>query len=285
MSGRLESLGKDLKPQNPAPARSKVTNPEQMESALSGMDRFNLQRTPNFEPRRGPAVSRYVAAAETPLLYLPVRGGPEDTVAAWLADLDGRSTDDLVSGRNQKQMRKWMEARPEHRKFTVLRHPLARAHSVFCQRILDTGPGAYVSIRNTLRKQFKLPIPGEIRPNNYDLDQHRAAFAAFLKFLRQNLSGQTQVRVDGLWCGQAQTLEGIAAFAVPDMTLREEELAQALPDLARKVGHPNPPDPSPPRPDGPFALSEIYDEDLETLASDAYQRDYLLFGFQNWKPL
>lgn len=282
VEARLDQLAPDLKPQNPEPALSKVTNPEAMDAALAALDRFNLHRTPNFEPRRGPAVSRHIAAAETPLMYLPIRGGPEQIVAQWMSDLDGG---ELITDRNQKQVRRWMKAHPGHRKFTVLRHPLARAHSVFCERILGTGPGAYTGIRNRLRNGFKLPIPGQVRDGNYSLEQHYQAFSAFLEFLQLNLSGQTPIRVDGLWCSQARMLEGIAGFALPDLILREEEMAAALPDLARGLGHRTPPKPGVPAPDQPYSLDQIYDDKLEALAEEAYQRDYLQFGFGKWRPI
>lgn len=279
---RLQELSKHLKRQNPAPTLSKVTNPDDLERAVSGLDRFNLHRIPNYEPRRGPAVGRYVCAAKTPLMYMPVRGGPESTVAQWLADLDGVQTDDLLTDRGQRKVRQWMQSHPGHRKFTVLRHPLARAHSVFCKHILSTGPGSYLRIRNALRNRYKLPIPDQVDPESYTLDQHYAAFSAFVAFLRKILAGQTPIRVDGTWASQAQMLEGMASFAMPDLILREDELNTALPDLARQVGHSNPPAPGNADPDAPYALAQIYDSELEALANKAYQRDYLQFGFGPW---
>ncbi len=285
VSARLEALDQHLKRQNPAPALSKVTNPDEMEQALSNYDRHNLYHIPSFEPRRGPAVSRYVGAPETPLLYLPVRGGPEVEVVQWLADLDGVGRDGLLTARGQKQMRQWMQVHPGHRKFTVLRHPLARAHAVFCNRILSTGPNAYSKIRNILRKRYELPIPDKDDLGTYSPDLHREGFAAFLGMLQSILAGQTPIRVDGEWCGQAQTLEGMAAFALPDLILREDEMATALPDLAHKLGHAAPPPPVIAPEDAPFSLEQIYDEQLEALAVEAYQRDYVMFGFGDWKPL
>ena len=282
---QLEVLDDHLRRQNPAPALSKVTNPDEMAEALTYQDRFNLHHIPNFEPRRGPAISRYVAAADTPLLYLPVRGGPEAEITRWLADLDGGVTEDLLTGRNQKQIRAWMQAHPGHRKFTVLRHPLERAHEVFCARILGSRPGTYRKIRNMMRRRYELPIPETFDPATYTLDQHRTAFAAFLVLLHRILAGQTVVRVDGEWCGQAQTLEGMAGFAIPDLILREDEMTRALPLLAEKLGHPKPVIPKPAQTTTPFTLEQIYDSELETLAVEAYQRDYLLFGFEGWTPL
>ncbi|MFV0513544.1 MAG: nodulation protein NodH [Jhaorihella sp.] len=281
--GRLEALDQSLKRQNPSPAVSKVVNADRMIEAMGGLDRFNLARTPNFEPRRGPAVPGYVAAVGSPLLYLPVRGGPEILVHKWLAALDGATIDDLITGMTQKQLRIWKRKRPGHRSFTVLRHPVARAHAVFCNRILTTGPGCLTKIRETLRRQFKLPIPqGEPGPG-YGAADHRAAFEAFLEFVRMNLAGQTAIRVDASWATQAQALAGFGDFLPPDHVLREDELPAMLPDLARRVGHSDPPPPETAGPDTPIALDEIYDRTLENLVGDVYQRDYLMFGFGPWR--
>ncbi|MCF6238283.1 MAG: nodulation protein NodH, partial [Candidatus Marinimicrobia bacterium] len=280
--GRLEALDKSLKPQNPQPVSAKVANPEMMETALAGMDRFNLSRTPNFEPRRGAAVPSYVACVKTPLMYLPIRGGPEEAVIDWMAGLDGVGPDDLATKMNQKQLRLWKRNHPGHRTFTVLRHPAARAHSVFCRRILNTGPGSYLQIRETLRKHFKLPIPGRNSQKPWTRDDHRAAFEAYLGFVRMNLAGQTAIRVDAAWGTQAQILASFSDFALPDHVVREDEMAEMLPLIARQAGHQSPGAPVRATADTPFALGDIYDDQLEKLISEVYQRDYMLFGFGAW---
>jgi len=279
---RLDALDTSLKPQNPAPVTAKVANVDVMQAALAQMDRFNLSRTPNFEPRRGAAVPSYVAGSETPLLYLPIRGGPDTQVVQWLASLDGGAPGDLPTRMNQKQLRQWKRANATHRSFTVLRHPVARAHSVFCERILSTSSGNYLKIRETLRKQFKLPIPGPQSGKPYTLADHRRAFEAFLAFVRINLAGQTAIRVDAAWCSQSQTLASFADFQLPDFVLREDELPDMLPQIARQVGHPDPGMPTAAEDDGPYTLADFYDDEIEALVSDVYQRDYLMFGFRPW---
>ena len=283
VSARLDKLDQSLKPQNPAPITDKVTNPKAMATALAGLDRFNLTRTPNFEPRRGPSVPSYLAAADTPLLYMPLRGGPEDEVAAWLAALDGVKAAALPGKMTQKDLRQWKRRHPGHRSFTVLRHPVARAHHVFCTKILDDGPGSFRQIRDTLRRKFKLPIPKAAPGDGYGAEEHRAGFEGFLDFVKMNLAGQTAIRVDSAWGTQAQALAGFAEFVLPDLVLREDELPELLPDLARRVGHAAPPLPPLPAADSPVALEAIYDAALEERVADVYQRDYMMFGFGPWR--
>ncbi|MEM6578764.1 MAG: sulfotransferase family 2 domain-containing protein, partial [Pseudomonadota bacterium] len=280
-SSRLDALDESLKKQNPAELRETVTNFDEMQSALSAMDAFGLGRTPSFEPRRGAAVPGFVTGAQAALLYMPVRSGPEDVVRQWLAALDDVAPADLPSPRNQKALRQWKRRMTGHRSFTVLRHPVARAHRAFCDKILSTGPGHYAEIRKTLRNFFKLPLPGRI-DDVYDRDTHRAAFLSFIDFLEKNLAGQTHVRVDAHWATQAAVLHGMAQFGSPDHVLREHELVSELPRIAGALGYGNAPDPEPEMPETPFALGDIYDADIEARVKDVYQRDYMMFGFGAW---
>jgi UDP-glucose 4-epimerase len=102
-------------------------------------------------------------------------------------------------------------------------------------------------------------------------------------FVKMNLSGQTSIRVDAHWCSQAQAVANMAEFALPDMILREEQLADMLPVLAGSAGCANSVDFEPTaQPTQFFDLADIYYADVENAVHDAYQRDYLMFGFESW---
>ncbi len=283
---RLNSLDRKLKKQNPVPTIDKVTNPDDMKAALAGWDRFDLDQTPNFEPRRGPMIPAYVAAPKSGLLYLPLRGGIDDQIGQWMADLDERPYKDLRRGFSQKTLREWKRRHAVYRSFAVLRHPVARAHDAFCTHILFEGPQLFPKIRQTLRKVHKLPIPADpLLPRNlkgYDIKVHRKAFLAFLGFVKNNLSAQTAVRTDPAWASQLAVLQGMAQFGLPDMIMREDQLEKDLPFLCDQLGLTN----APSLPDGDdivlSLLREIYDSNIEDAAQDAYPRDYLSFGFGDW---
>lgn len=280
---RLAALDSALKIQNPQPLSEKVSNFDEMAQALAGIDRFNLTRTPDFEPRRGPAVPSHVIAHHAPLIYMPIKSGPEAEVMAWLAALDDVAPDALRTGMKQKELRQWMRQSKGHRSFTVLRHPAARAHTAFCRRILPRGPGTLGEIRRVLRNFYKLPIPGPGPDGSYDRRAHSLAFTAFLEFLRTNLRGQTSVRVDPNWATQTAILQGMAQFSLPDLIIREDEMPLQLGALAKQVGYPGAPPVPVPQPDQPYALVDIYDDDIETLIADIYQRDYIMFGWDRWR--
>jgi LPS sulfotransferase NodH len=269
----LEALDDSLKKQNPEEITRKVANPEEMEQALSRLDRFNLSRTPNFEPRRAAMVPAFVAARRAPLLFMPVRSGPEKIVLDWLSAFGG-----LESDFTQKTLRQWKKARPKHRAFTVLRHPVARAYAAFQDQILH---GTFRDLRGQLEKAHKLPLPpvGQTYP---DAKTHRAGFLAFLKWLKLNLSGQTGLRVDPHWASQSAILQGFSQFQTPDLVLREDRLAAGLAFLATEIGLAEAPAvqevPTDPQ------LAAIYDDEIEAAAREAYARDYVAFGFRDWTP-
>jgi hypothetical protein len=179
----------------------------------------------------------------------------------------------------QPTLRQWQADHPGHRSFAVLRHPLARAHAAFCDCILS---GRFDRLRDRLVKLHEIPLPPANDLSGYGLAEHRAAFAGFLGFLKANLSGQTSVRVDQAWASQGALLRGIAQAVVPDVVLREETLHDDLAKLAASLSLPNPV-PGAENADTPFTLAQIADDGLETLAHDAYRRDYEEFGFGAWR--
>ncbi|MBC7133079.1 MAG: nodulation protein NodH [Roseovarius sp.] len=282
-AARLAALDASLKPQNPEPLESKVENYDEMVRALARHDFLDLGRSPNFEPRRSAAVPGFVTGARAPLLFMPIPSGPQAAPRGWLAALDGVREADLPTRLGQGALRRWMRRNPGHRRFTVLRHPVARAHAAFCDRVLVKGPGCDRELRRTLRQVYKLPIPRGWPDAGYDLAAHRAAFVAFLGFLKANLAGQTALPVDAHWATQAALIEGMAQFGAPDLILREAEMAPWLTALARQVGYPDPPPPPPPAATAPFDLAAIHDGEIEQATRAVYLRDYTLFGFGNWR--
>lgn len=269
VAARLDAPDATLKKQNPQPLRDKVVNPAEMDAALSRLDRFNLARTPNFEPRRPPAIPSFVAAAG--LLHMPVRGGPEAAVTSWLAALDGGR---LLQDFTQKSLRQWKRGQVPHRSFTVVRHPLARAHGVYCDLVAGRGMG---ELRQILARSYRIDLPGA----DADLAGHRAGFVDFLRFARLMLSGQTGLRVPAPIATQSAILQGFAQFQGPDVVLREDRLDEGLDFLCREVGIPCPPFATQPGA-APFDLARVWDRAVEAAARDAYQRDYLAFGFGDY---
>jgi hypothetical protein len=279
--GVLERQVQKTKVQNPKPLEDKVENYDEMVRALSSLDFFGLGRTPNFEPRRGPNIPSYHAAAEAPVLFMPLPGAEERRLCRWLAGLDGGAEADLRSGHNQKELRRWLRANIGHRSFTVLRHPVDRLHHVFCRHILHPGGDGYEPLRQALIEDHALPVPPEGPGADWTAERHRSAFLAFARFIKGNLGGQSNLRVDKAWASQNVLVQGMAHFAPPELIFRETDLEEGLAFLAARIGRDSPPL-APREPDRPVPLAAIYDAEIEQLLRDIYPRDYLVYGFGDW---
>jgi hypothetical protein len=267
--GRLAAASSDLVRQNPKEIAAMITNLPLMHATLERLDLFNLSRIPNFEPRRGPAVPGYVAARGAALLYMPVRCGPEAAVRSWLAGLGSAPSRGIDEAFNRNSLRIWLQDNPGHRKFTVLSHPALRAFRAYADHFSTTG---YAATRAAIRDALAM----DVSPATGDADAVRKGFTEFLGFVRMNLDGQTSLRPDPIWASQTAILEGFAQLCVPDILLREDELAAGLADLAGRSGG------APPDLQGDTAakrLAAIWDADLEKAVHAAYRRDYLNFGF------
>lgn len=277
----LDATNAKLKKQNPSDLSEKVENYDHMARSLAKLDRFDLSKTPNFEPARHAAEPSFIALPETGLMFMPIRGAAVEPVKDWMAGLEGIGRDDLLTGLKQKDIRQWMRKHPGHRSFTVLRHPLDRAYHVFNSCILPADRPAFSTIRRVLINRYTLPIPKEGPGAGYDIDRHKEAFIAFLHFLKGNLAGQTSLKVEPVWASQTAILQGMAAFALPDRILREEELIDGLPALAAAQGRGNAAFDMA-LPEEPFPLSEVHDGEIAKLVGDVYRKDFLNFGFAPW---
>jgi hypothetical protein len=256
--------------QNPGPLEAKVENFAEMEAALGRADAFDLYRLPDLEPRRGPNVPSWLASSALGLLFMPLAGGPTERVAEWMATAGGAPPD---SGFDRKSLYLWIRSVPGHRRFTVVSHPLRRAHDVFVRRILHAGPDGFADIRAVLRDRYRLDLPED--GERFEHARRRATFLGFLRFLKGNLSGQTSVRVPAAWASQAVLVAALSEVAPPDLVLRAETLDDALSLL--RPGLPKP------GPDPACELAEIYDDEIEEAARAAFSRDYMTFGYGDWR--
>jgi hypothetical protein len=272
VKSRLEKLDFRFKKQNPESLREKVANPDEMEVGLKAQSWFDLDHAPNFEPRRQAAVPSYVVSQTAPLMFLPIKGGPDARVQQWLAGLGALETD-----LNRNQLRKWRMAHPGQRSFAVLRHPLARAHAVFCDFVKREW---MPELRPYLKRVHKYDLPGKGK-GYANADDYRAGLLVFLDLAKHMLSGRTELKIPAMMATQGAILQGFAHLQTPDVLIREDRLAGGLAGLTAEVGMAMPALPN--ETALPFALKDIYGPDLEAAARGAYWRDYEGFGYGDWR--
>lgn len=273
VEGRLEDLVFRFKKQNPEPLADKVANPAEMERGLAQLDWFNLNHTPNFEPRRPAAIGSYVASDAVGLLFQPIKSGPEQQIRKWMQAYGG-----LQTSFDRQSLRKWRMDHPGQRSFAVLRHPLARAHAAYCDFLeRDWMP----ELRPYLKRVHKFDLPPKAQKGFATEVQHRAGLMVFLELIKHIQAGRTELRMPAQFATQLTTVTGFAQVQGPDFLLREDRLERDLTFVCDHVGvvmKPLPPNAEV----SPYPLAAIYGADMEKAARDAYGKDYAAYGFANW---
>ncbi len=276
----LTRFDRSLKKQNPMPMADKVSNLGEMKTALVEMDPFGIDMVPAFEPTRGPAVPSYVASDTIPLIYMPMKSGPDAEIERWLESLGP-----VKREMTQKDLRQWRRQSQGALGFTVLRNPVARAWTAFVEKVLPSDLNAFAEIRAGLISTYRVPLPetwtANAQPPDFDIAAARKAFKRFARFLKSNLAGQTSLRIDPAWASQLVILQGMSGVVPPDLVLREDEAREVLIAKAGQFGIKTD-GPTPSALPGPFDLAQIYTPEIEQAVRAAYQKDYMMLGFGDW---
>ncbi len=269
---RIEALDFRFKKQNPEAISEKVSNPLEMQQGLATLDWFNQSHVPNFEPRRLAAVAQYIASEQADLLFMPIKCGPEAQLKKWL-----HSYGPLQPSFDRQSLRKWKAAHPGQRSFTVLRHPLARAYTAWCD---FTAKEWMPELRPYLKRVHKFQLPPKGKPFE-TVEDFRAGFLVFLELIKHVLAGRTELRVMPQIASQGALIQGFAQVQSPDLLIREDKLNEGLTHLCADLGLDAKPLPAV-ADKHPYLLAELYGPDIEAAAREAYWRDYEGFGFRNW---
>ena len=176
VEAKLDDLVFKFKKQNPEPIAEKVANPQAMAQGLAQLDWFNMNHSPNFEPRRPGSVGSYVASDTVGLLFQPVKSAPEQRVRKWMQSYGG-----LITSFDRHSLRKWREAHVGQRSFTVLRHPLARAYDAWCDFLQKEW---MPELRPYLKRVHRFELPPKVQKGFLTAEDHRAGFVVFLELIK-----------------------------------------------------------------------------------------------------
>jgi hypothetical protein len=278
---RINALPRKFKRQNPEPLDEKLVNPDAVSEGIARLDRFNLTRSPSFEPPHPPILWAFRACRTQPIVYAPIPGCSERAILGWMTQIDGAGGESLLSDFTRETWRAWQRANPQRMAFTVLRHPLKRAHDVFVDQILL---GNRVHVRSFIERLRGLELPhSKSDLVHMSTDLHRGAFLGFLHFIQANLNGQTAVQTRPIWASQSRLIEGIVSQCPLHRLIREEHLSEELASIGLALGC------DVPMFEGesarmPLQLEAIYDPSVEKAARAAFGRDYEMLGFGDYAP-
>jgi LPS sulfotransferase NodH len=265
-----------LRRQNPEPAEAKVDNPAEMARALSRIDWCGLADAQGAPPRSRASVADAVIAARAPLLWLPVAGAvPRAAVADWLARIGAAPRGGgVLAGFGPRVLGRWLDRHAGRRSvFTIIDHPLPRAHRAFAAAVIGGDAPALGAL---IRRRAGI-APDDPSPFD-DPARHRAAFAAWLQHAAEGGLGMGEAALP-----QAELIAGLSRIAMPDRILRTDRIARDLAALARAHDLPDPGwIPLPPDP-ADLRLAEIRDSEIDGLAAQLLWRDLRAFGFAGWE--
>ncbi|PCJ73888.1 MAG: hypothetical protein COA53_11385 [Rhodobacteraceae bacterium] len=276
-----------------------------MQAALSHWNEGDIIPLTSFDPLRRANIPKMVSCISQPILFAPIPGGPNEEVLRWMNTIDDGVTPNggyaqavtdskiLHTGHNQRTLFEWMDANPDIISLTAVSHPLSRAYGAFMTKIFPTDEGTYAVIREQLVNYFGVALPdldvmegatrNSLEAEGYSIGQHRAAFHGFLRFLKDNLSGQTSIRKDGLWDSQMTFLTGFNTAVPVSIIVKEGQMDAGFRYIESVLDLPTPTIGAPIKPDHMFTLDEIYTRQTENLARKAYAVDYGRFGFADYQ--
>lgn len=279
VAARIAQPSTRLKRQNPEPIEEKLTNPEALRDGLARLDRFNLSRSPVFEPRRQGLFWTARACRTVPLIHLPLPGNGEAAILDWMAQIDGARAPDLQRDFTAEGLQDWLRLHPRHLAFTAVMHPLQRLHEVYRWQVLH---GQRQNVRTFLNHVHGVVLPTRDMMESYGPEDHGKAFRAFLRFVHANLNNQTSMHTHPAWAPQCELIADISASMPLHAVLFPEDLAQMPARFAERLGTALPGF-SPPEQNFRITLDSIYDPEIEELARAAHGLDYARLGFGNWR--
>jgi hypothetical protein len=275
-----------LRKQNPQPAVTKVSNPLDLVRSVQMLDREALFSRPDFEVARRIVAPEAMIARRAGLLYLPLPGTDRDRIATWLGAHEAQCAGaeapaDLIEPTGIRPILRWLRRVPGHQRFSVVAHPLARAHAVFRDSVVAPAGSRFARLRTVLAADFGVVLPEAWPAPEFDAAAYRTALLGFLRFVAANHARQTMVHVNARWASQAALLAGLPSEVAPHHVFRTDQLIAAAGYLETARGLEPCPLPAAAAEPAP-GLSEVYDAELERAARRALARDYTAFGFGPW---
>ncbi|MEL6677920.1 MAG: hypothetical protein AAFQ51_04370, partial [Pseudomonadota bacterium] len=148
-------------------------------------------------------------------------------------------------------------------------------------------------VRAALRAAWGMEVPEDgvlaggaeaLAAAGHGVEAHRAAFAAFLEYLKANLAGQTPHRIDARWTPQHRFVEGFVQTTPLTLVEHEARMVKAAAYLRTAIGQEDIRNAA--LRNGArtyrFPLAEVYCARIEALTRAASGRDYVAFGFTDW---
>ena len=160
--------------------------------------------------------------------------------------------------------------------FTFVRHPLRRAHSLYCEKICNISPYSFKSVREIIKKKY-----GANFFSSVNLEQEAKNFFAFLNFIRDVQTNQIEFRKDPHWMPQINTIKRGSKVRSLDFIGRIETFEEDFYFICKKAGLPHQNIPhynKSPKPQ--FSYEQILNDEIRILGELIYAEDLFSFAYK-----
>ncbi len=237
-----------------------------------------------------------VTIRDHPLIYLNVPKAACTTIKNLLyymqfghydeAPLDIHASSKLMRSRGAKPevhatIRNHMCSK--HLVFTFVREPGRRAYSCFVEKVLYQKHRSFPHVRELLERRYDFDLPSDPAVvAGLGVERIADGFTKFLRFVRDNEGGNSELKKDAHWLPQSYILKRYLQQFLPDFVGRVESFDRDfsyvmqhytgtyLPALSVKFNE---------GPRAPHPFEAIAIDDVRTLLGEIYGDDCYLFGY------
>lgn len=173
-------------------------------------------------------------------------------------------------------------ARTPYTNFTFVRDPGRRVYSAFVEKIWDDGPYAFPTIRKHLAKKYGYGLPFLTDARDFDPKDVSVAFKIFLRFVAENLAGNSPFPPNPHWASQYQRVRQLPPQDTLNFIGRVETFARDMTIVLNRGGWEDTSIISKRFNEGPSAPCEfasILDDETAAMITELFRQDYLDFGY------
>ncbi|MCP8896337.1 sulfotransferase family protein [Shinella daejeonensis] len=226
----------------------------------------------------------FIASSKFDFVYLSVPKAGCTSVKNWMYHLEhGRYPEKPLDIHKIEQSRlihfdnnrsKVYEALRRSFVFTLVRHPLKRAYSLFNEKILHQSQYAFGDAQVLLKNRYGASL------RNESLEECRADFLAFLNLVRDTQRKTVDFRLDWHWIPQTVIINDALRFRTLDFIGRVETMDQDMEFVMKRTGATTIPFPRfNEGPKSKFAYEEVLTDRIRDLGKQIYATDLENFAY------
>jgi hypothetical protein len=161
--------------------------------------------------------------------------------------------------------------------FTFIREPKKRAYSCFMDKVQNQSSRHFEPVRQYLTENYGMRI-GTGDP--LEIDLHRENFRSFLRFVRDNEAGKTEIRRNNHWAPQSRIVSSAPREVELSYIGVVENLAQQFREIMKLANIDKELNEIPRFNESNYSakvIEQVIDDEIDELLKEVYSDDYLLY--------